>query len=212
MNVTPVGEGDDAAVAAIFTPTLALGRPMVPEPPRLDGYVRLCLEWYLTEGRPDAAVLRDDGRVVGYALACTDQDSYRRWSRRRGCVFAATTALHLATHRSSAAALRFWAARLRDGVDLLRAPVVLPAHAHINLLASHRAGRAGRMLVDHVDDRCRRAGLPGWVGEINAVAGHRARALGRLGATVVHRSPNRTLTWALGTPVERLSVARHLGR
>jgi hypothetical protein len=45
----------------------------------------------------------------------------------------------------------------------------------------------------------------------NARAGRRVAALGRWGAEVVARHPNRTLTWLVGAPVERLTVVRHVG-
>lgn len=45
---------------------------------------------------------------------------------------------------------------------------------------------------------------------MNARVGHRSRALERLGAIVIHRAPNHTLSWLLGQPVERLTVARRL--
>jgi hypothetical protein len=45
---------------------------------------------------------------------------------------------------------------------------------------------------------------------MNALAGRRSRALERLGAMIVHRAPNHTLSWLLSQPVERLTVARWL--
>jgi NTE family protein len=65
-------------------------------------------------------------------------------------------------------------------------------------------------LTYHIDDRVRRARLPGWVGEINAVAGHRWRAIERMGGQVSHRAPNHTLTALVGKPVERLTLVRSL--
>jgi hypothetical protein len=65
-------------------------------------------------------------------------------------------------------------------------------------------------LVQCVDERCRRAGLPGWYGEINALVGKRASALERIVGPIVDRAPNHTLTWLRGRPVERLTVVRTL--
>jgi hypothetical protein len=84
------------------------------------------------------------------------------------------------------------------------------AHAHCNLVPGVRAWWAGRLLADHIDDRCRAAGVGGWSGEINAPTGRRAQALIRLGATVVDRSPNLTLSWLAGWPVERLTIVRRV--
>jgi hypothetical protein len=94
---------------------------------------------------------------------------------------------------------------------MLRSPAPpFPAHAHINVLPHQLARWAGLSLVDSVDERCRRAGLPGWYGEINAPVGKRARALERIVGPIVHRAPNHTLSWLTGRPVERLTVARAL--
>ncbi len=108
-------------------------------------------------------------------------------------------------------ASRFLRLRVRDGWHMWRHSVdaPFPAHAHINL-AAPRPRLGGRLLADHVDLRCRQAGLPGWFGEMNALVGHRARALERLGADIVHRAPNHTMSWLVGRPVERLTVARRV--
>jgi hypothetical protein len=86
----------------------------------------------------------------------------------------------------------------------------MPVHVHLNLMPSVRAGRGGRLLAARADELCRRLGAFGWYGEINARAGRRASALQRLGGEIVRRSPNRTLTWVMGAPVERLTVVRRL--
>jgi hypothetical protein len=89
-------------------------------------------------------------------------------------------------------------------------PPPFAAHAHVNVLPDRLASWAGLSLVRSVDERCRRAGLPGWFGEINAPVGKRASALERIVGPVVHRAPNHTLSWLMGRPVERLTVARTL--
>jgi hypothetical protein len=86
----------------------------------------------------------------------------------------------------------------------------MPAHAHLNLTPSVRAGRGGRLLGDHIDSRVRRAGLPGWYGEINAIAGRRAAALERLGGEIVHRAHNHTLSAFAHRRIDRLTVVRRL--
>jgi hypothetical protein len=66
------------------------------------------------------------------------------------------------------------------------------------------------MLTDFIDDVCRDAGYGSWCGEINARAGRRTAGIARWGARVVHRAPNRTLTWLRREPVERLTVVREV--
>jgi hypothetical protein len=212
LTVRPFRASDEAEIRRIFRQTVGLGQPLPFAVPGFARYEALCLDWYLSQGARDAAVAVGPDGIVGYALVCTDATAYRRWARRRAALFAATIAPPLAMGRYPAGAARFYRLRLRDGWAMWRhgVPDPLPAHAHFNLVAGTRAGWAGHLLVDHIDQRCRLAGLPGWFGEINAVAGRRVRALERLGATIVHRVPNRTLSWLAGQPVERLTVARAL--
>jgi hypothetical protein len=204
--------GDDPAVRRLFGDTVCLGRPLPFLVPGWDAYQSLCLDWYLGPGRADAGVLVDDGRITGYALVCTDGPAHLRWQRTQAARFSARTVVRLLGGRLDADAERFLRLRLKDGWHMWRhgpaAP--WPAHAHLNVACRSRAAAGGRQLAEHVDRRIRLAGFSGWFGEMNAVAGHRAGALGRLGATVVHRAPNHTLSWLLGQPVERLTVGRRL--
>jgi hypothetical protein len=204
--------GDEVFVRQLFRDTICLGRPLPFAVPEWEAYESLCLDWYLQAGRADAGVLEDDGRVTGYTLVCTDAAGYQRWQRTQATSFSGRVASRLLAGRLEPDASKFLRLRLKDGWDMWRHGVTapLPAHAHINLASESRASLAGRQLADHVDGRCQAAGLPGWFGEMNAIVGRRARALERLGGTVVHRAPNHTLTWLLGQPVERLTVARWL--
>ena len=209
-EVRPLEPGDDAAVRWLFAQTVGLGRPLPFPVDLFDLYQALCLDWYLGPGRSDAAVAVDDHAVSGYALVCTRPADYERWLRRKALGFLV---------RSGVAALRpslsgrFLRLRIVDAWHARRHPISPPmsAHAHLNLAPRARRGPGARMLVEHIDERCRLAGLPGWFGEMNAPAGRRSGALVRLGATVVHRSPNRTLSWLCDTPVERMTVVRTLG-
>ena len=211
MTVRALRDGDDAAVRSIFRSTLMLGRPVGFSLPDVDRYEALCLDWYLGAGRADAAVLEDGDAVVGYALVCTHPAAYRTWIRRAAVRFAAATAVGFARGRYPGPAGRFYALRVRDGWALRHAPVPPDiAQAHVNLRPSHRAGRAGRMLADHIDARVRATGGRAWFGEINAYTGQRAAAIERLGGRVVHRAPNHTMSALLGRPVERLTVVRDL--
>lgn len=213
MRARPLGNDDDNAVRAIFRSTLLLGRELPFSLPDLDRYESLCLDWYLGPGREDAAIVEaDDGSVVGYALVCTDGEAHARWMRRRAARFAFTLLGGFALGRYRGEAARFYRCRLRDGMAMWRSgpAAPMPAHAHVNLDHAWRDGGARRLLTNHIDDLVRRAGLPGWYGEINAMAGHRSRALERLGGRIAHRAPNHTLTAFLGQPVERLTLTRSL--
>lgn len=208
--VRPLAQRDEAELRRLFRETLVMGRPL---PFALaDGgrYEALCLDWYLGRGRPDAAVVELGGQIVGFALVCTDQEAFRRWARVRAARYAAYSLLTLVRTGPRSPIARFHRLRLRDGWVMMRSPApVFPAHAHINLRPGQRAGRSGRALLTHVDARCRRAGLAGWYGEINAAVGRRASALGLLGS-IAHRAPNHTLSWLAGRPVERLTLVRPL--
>ena len=209
--VRPLRESDDLELRRLFNETLVMGHPL---PFSLgDGgrYESLCLDWYLRSGRQDAAVLDSGGEVLGFALVCVDQVGYRRWVRARAARYLAFSVLTLLRTDPRTPVARFHRCRLRDGWVMLRSPAPpFPAHAHVNVLSPRLARWAGKALLDCVDERCRRAGLPGWYGEINAPVGRRVGALTRVVGTVVHRAPNHTLSWLMDRPVERLTVARPL--
>ena len=80
------------------------------------------------------------------------------------------------------------------------------------LLGRYRSGSIARQIRDHTDDRCRLAGLDGWVGEINARGGHRSAASARVAGIVTASATNRTLSRLVGEPVHRLTVVRWLDR
>ncbi len=209
VMVRPLVPSDEDSVRRLFRETVALGKPLPFPVAHFERYERLCLDWYLTDGQEDGAVAVCDGQICGYALVCTKPSSHRRWVRWRGALFPIRIMLP-ALRRTDGG--RFYRLRLRDGWRMWRngPPDPMPAHVHLNLVASERGRETGRLLVDHIDQRCEQAGLPGWFGEMNAPAGHRARALERLGAVIVHRAPNLTLSWVLGRSVERLTVVRRI--
>lgn len=210
--------GDDEHVVRLFRDTLVLGRPLGFSVPHLDAYTRLCLHWYLHHERSHAAVLEDDGAIVGYVLVCTDSSAFDRWLRRAAARYLLGLAPALVWSwvrgTSSPSARRFHVLRLRDGWDAWRhspsAPA--PAHAHFNLARSARALVGGRLLIGHVDDVCRRHGIAAWSGEMNAEVGRRSPVLVRYGAEIVHRHAAHTFSWLAGQPVERLTVVRRLDR
>jgi hypothetical protein len=207
----PLTGSDEAELRRLFRETLVMGRPL---PFCLaDGgrYESLCLDWYLGNGRRDVAVVDAGGQIVGFALVCVDQVGYRRWVRARAARYALYSVLTLIRTSPRSSLSRFHRCRLRDGWVMMRSPAPpFPAHAHTNVLAPQLARWAGKSLLNFVDERCRQAGLPGWYGEINAPVGRRASALERVVGPVVHRAPNHTLSWLMGGPIERLTVARTL--
>lgn len=212
FHIRPLRSGDGLEIRRIFRATIVLGRPLALEYADLVSYERLCLDWYLTHGRADARVVEQDGEVVGYLLACLDQPAYDEWIRRRAVRWAGRATYRLATARLRGDALRFAKLRAQDGLSAWQGapPPPFPAHAHLNLSAHVRDGGVGHRLVAVMDDLVEAAGFPGWYGEINVPEGGSLRALERQGARIVHRMPNRTFTWALGTPVDRVTVARSL--
>jgi hypothetical protein len=215
LAVAPLARADDHTVREIFRSTIALGHPF---PFSSDGrrdhlrpYEELCLGWYLDEGRSAAAELRDGEQVIGYALVCLDPGSFDRWLRRATARFLRTVLPRLAARRYPTPVDRFYRLRIRDGWRTWRARQHLPAlpHAHLNSVGG--AGELpGRLLADHIDSVCRAAGFTAWSGEINARAGRRTAALDRWGAEVVARTPNATLSWLVGAPVERLTIVRRV--
>jgi hypothetical protein len=214
LRIRPLRAADEPELRRVFRSTIALGHP-VSDDAALDAalrpYERLCLGWYLGDGREHACVLRDDDRVVGYALVCVDPPAFARWQRRAGARFTAHVVPRLLLRRYPASIRRFYRLRLRDGWDLWRhsedAVAGLP-HAHFN--ATTTGGLPGRTLADHVDAVVAAAGFDSWYGEMNARAGRRVAALGRWGAEIVARRPNGTLSWLAGSPIERLTVVRHV--
>jgi hypothetical protein len=214
LRIRPLRTADEREVRRLFRATIALGHPVSDQPGvdrALRPYERLCLEWYLGAGRRHASVLRDDGRVVGYALVCVDPEGFQRWQQRAVARYVAHVVPRLALRLYPAPIRRFYRLRFRDGWDLWRHAddrVAGLPHAHFNAIAP--GGLPGRLLADRVDAVVAGAGFEAWYGEMNARAGRRTAALGRWGAEVVSRRPNATLTWLTGAPVERLTVLRRV--
>jgi hypothetical protein len=210
VRIRPLRSGEEDEVRRIFRTTLLLGQPLPFEDRTLAGYSRLCLDWYLTRGM--VLVADVDGQVRGYLLACLDQPSYERWSRRRAAIWGLRAAARIAFGACRGPARRFAWLRIRDGLATARsAPdAPMPAHAHLNLDPEIRAGATGHRLVAAMDAIVEAAGLPGWFGEMNVPPGRSLAAIERAGAVVVHRQPNRTFSWLLASPVERTTIVRAL--
>jgi hypothetical protein len=214
LHTRPLRSTDEPELRRVFRSTIALGHPVelgAEFDALLRPYERLCLDWYLDAGREQACVLRDGDRVVGYALVCLDPEAFGRWERRAGARFTAHVVPRLLARRYPASVGRFYRLRLRDGWDLWRHSedrVSGLPHAHLN--ATTTRGLPGRLLADHVDAVVGAAGFESWYGEMNARSGRRVAALSRWGAEIVSRRPNNTLSWLTGSPVERLTVLRHV--
>lgn len=208
--VRPADETDLVAVRRIFGATVALGRPVAVA--GIDAYARFSLEFYATHRAGHVAVHERDGLVNGYVLVATDEDAHDRWQRWAAARYVACIASQRATGRLRGAAWAFHRDRLRDGWALYNAGPrrAAPAHVHCNLLPSARAVDAGRKLVDAADTIVAEAGHDAWYAQINATLGSRANALTRLGAEIIDRAPNLTLTNLIGEPVERLTIVRRL--
>ena len=207
--VRPLIARDEAELRRLFRDTLVMGRPLPFSLADGGRYESLCLDWYLGRGRHSASVVDIGGQIVGFALVCTDQAAYQRWVRARAARYTLYSLRVLFRTDPRSPISRFLRCRMRDGWVMMRSPPPpFDAHAHVNVLPNRLVSWIGLSLVHCVDENCRRAGLPGWYGEINAPVGKRASALERIVGPVVHRAPNHTLSWLVGRPVERLTVAR----
>jgi hypothetical protein len=200
---------DREAIRRIFSSTLVLGRPLTVD--GLSAYADFSLGWYL-DCAESASVHLERHRVTGYVLICTDEATFDAHQRRAAVTYVAALARLAAGGRLGPDARRFHRLRLRDGWALHRHSPERPAdaHIHLNLLPGARATQAGRRLVDEADRVVGDAGHDAWYAQINAPVGRRADALVRLGAEVVHRDENRTLSELVGRPVERLTIVRKL--
>jgi hypothetical protein len=199
-------------VRRIFRATLAMGRPLPFDHPVLGSYEALCLDWYLGPGAGSAVVAADpDGTVRGYLLGCLEQRGYERWARRAALRWLAATAALAATGRLRGPAVTFVRLRIADGLAGLRQPAPPhDAHAHCNLDADVRDLGTGHRLAGAMDRMVEQAGLPGWSGELNVPAGGSLEALLRQGAVEHGRMRNRTFSWLLGQPVDRVTLERTL--
>lgn len=208
--VRPATSQDHEAVRSIFTSTFALGRPVHVE--GIAPYTDFSLDWYLQRGSDAVFVHIEEKDVTGYLLLCTDQDDFEDHQRRAALRYVSAVLRLAARGRLRGDARRFHLLRVRDGWELYRNGPMRPAaaHVHLNLLPGARASVAGRRLIDAADEAVARAGHDAWYAEINAPVGRRADALSRLGAEVIHRSENRTLTEFAGRAVERLTIVRRL--
>ncbi|MBU6315922.1 MAG: hypothetical protein KGR47_05400 [Acidobacteria bacterium] len=213
VTVRAATDADVEQIHQIFLGTMVMGRSAECSIDLLTQYADLCLGWYLGPGLGDAAVAVDPALgVVGYALVCSDPEDHGRWVRRRSLALAWAVTRRWGTRRLSPASRTFYGSRVRDLRALRSAAgdAPSPVHAHLNVRAAGRTGSIALALRDHIDRRCDAAGADLWWAEMNAVDGHRQRALERIGMEVLDRVHNETLSRLTGQPVVRLRVVRRL--
>ena len=211
MIVRPLQVGEERAVERLFQATVAFGRPLPFTGPEVDHYTDLCVGWYLGPGRDDVRVLDHLGKVVGYALVCTDEQAHRRWTRPLATTWAVRSTAGLCTRRFGEESATFHRLRLKDRwATLVGPPPPYNAHLHLNVADGHRDGAAGRLLVEAAESRFREVGVRWWYGEMDVPLGRRGAALERQGARIVHRQPNLTQTWLAGRSIERLRFTREV--
>lgn len=210
-QIRPLCPGDSLEIRCIVRASIVLGRPINLEYADLVRYERLLIDWYLTEGRSQVRVVERDGQIVGCLLACLDQSAYDAWFRRHAVLWGARALRRLVTGRLGADARRFTGLRIRDGHSARRgrrglAP--LPAHARIYLTEGLADGEVSRRVLVTMDEMVEAASLPGWYRRIDVPDGQSLEMLEREGFRVVNSSRNRTGSWLLGAPVQRVTLAR----
>lgn len=212
-HIRPLRPGDGLEVRRLFRATITRARSRALEYADIVAHERLCVDWYLTEGRADVRVVEQGGEIVGYLLVCLRQADYEAWARRYAVRWAGRMAYRLVTGRLRGEARRFAGAQARDRLtDRWDAPPrPFAAHAHVYLAPHVCDDEGGRRLIGAVDELVRTAGLAGWCGDVVDVPGGSSlRAFERAGARVVRRVPDHASSWAHGAPVRRASVVRSL--
>ena len=213
IRVVP-GRAHRDEVERIFQATMLAGSAM---PHRLDGtaaYSNFCLNWYFTHRDGRVFVAERHGRAVGYALVALNPDAYASDLKRHLATLTARTIGRLVTFRLSRDSRRFYLDRMRDSwriwrtrhrIDLADEP-----HAHMNVESGERHGGVSSALIAAIDAACGEVGFVSWIGEVNAVAGHRRRALERIVGAVLDERPNVTASRLCRQPIVRYTVRRSL--
>ena len=210
-RIRPLSPGEGLDVRCLARPAIVPSRPTAFEYADLVGYERLCLDWYLTEGRADVRVVEQDGEIIGCLLACLDQRAYATWFRRRAARWLARSLHRLVTGRLRGDARRFVALRIRDALSARQeaAPPPSAAHAHLYVAEHAEVGDIHPPLVAAMDAMVGVAGLPGWYTRIDVPDGV-VEPLACDGFRVAHRTHDRTSSWLLGARIQRVTVVREL--
>lgn len=209
-TIRPLAPGESLEVRRVARASILLGRPISLEYADLVSYERLCIDWHLTEGRRHVRVLEQDGEIIGCLLACLDQPAYEAWFRRRVLSWTAGTLQRLATGQLGSDARRFVAHRIRDGLAARwpGAGPPFPAHARLYTGREVEGVDVRGRLATTMDEMVQAAGLAGWCSHVNLPEGQSTGTLERAGYRIVDRMPSRTGSWLLGTPVDRVTLAR----
>ena len=199
-------------VERLFHSTILAGEPMSFPLAGVDHYANFCLNWYFTHASGHVLVAVDGNNVVGYALVCTAPNDYGRGVQRAIVTLAVRLLMQLASGNIGRESRAFYRDRLRDSWriwrDRRRIDVHDEAHAHMNVAAQARTGTTAAELIAAIDFVVADAGFSSWVGEVNAEAGRRRRALERVVGTILDERPNITATNLLGRLVVRYTVRR----
>lgn len=209
------GRAHRPAIEDLFRATMVAGGPM---PFFLNGsdlYTHFSLHWYFDNPSARVFVALDNGRVIGYALVATDPVAYGRSVKRGLAELALKLSLQLVLGRIDRQSRAFYRARARDSWniwrDRRRIDVHDEPHAHMNVVTDARLGTTAAALVAAVDATVRASGNHSWIGEVNAEAGRRRRALERVVGTVLDERPNVTASRLTGRTIVRYTVRRPLG-
>lgn len=204
-------EGRSDFARSLFWDNMLIGQPLPFALNCQEQFERFCIGWYLANPR-DSVVAVNGNQIVGYALVCTDHESFKRSERRNIVVLAFAILGAVLSLRINRQSLEFFARRLFDSFSIVMSRRAIPddvnVHAHVNVAHAHHDGTVARMLRDHIDTTCLGLGRSGWFGEMNAVGGSRIVGIQRVVGKVVSVSRNSTFSWLMGEPVSRLTTVR----
>lgn len=211
MKLRPLGPNDDDEIKAIFLETIVMGNSLKFKIRFQEDFVNVSLGWYLKFARDlGRCMVADDGEIVGYVLICADEQVFNKWMFKKSIrlMIKSLVVAPFGLLRGGTWGL-YWR-RVVDGAKLSRQklPKNFDMHAHVNMRSHARFGAGGLQSLRYVDEQATLTGHAGWYADINAKAGRRSASLERLGGEIIERSYNRTLSWLVNQPIERLRVVR----
>jgi hypothetical protein len=212
-HVQPANEFQNE-VREIFRDTFFVGRPLRVDVDNFAMYVQMSLDWYLTQSPTTSAVCIDSSThsVVGYVLVCVSPYEYEKWIRKSARKLLRSNFCKFFTLRLSSDGRSFYSRRFLDAIVVSRRRRQLNIagipHVHMNVLPRVRSGVVALEFLTFADQVCRDAGFCEWIGEINTLRGRRTKALERFIGEVIDVTPNRTASFFLGQPVDRLTIRR----
>lgn len=201
-------------VREIFRSTFFVGRPLRADVDNYVMYEQMSLDWYLTQSPTTSAVCIDSAshNVVGYVLVCVSPYDYEKWIGKFARKLFRSNLFRFFTLRLSRDGCNFYSRRFVDAMVVSRRRRHLNTagvpHVHMNLLPLARSGVVALEFLAFADQVCRDAGFGAWIGEINTLRGRRSRAIERFLGEVIDVKRNRTASYFLGQPVDRLTIRR----